>query len=331
MRTFLIILPLLLLAGAGGYGYVRNPAGCTKLCADLKTDLVAIYVPVPTPVATPPPATPAAPAATNVVNTSPAQPAPSVTAAIPAPASAPVPAPSPPPPTEPTPVAPPTPAAWSPPKVIPAEPDWTWTTPDKIYQQVKIIRIEADRVTISHSGGVAVIPTWTLPSDITAKLNYDPDAANVASTQRPKDAPAPDEMVPQILNPQGGPQFQETTDYARALVMAKASRRLVLLHFTGSDWCYYCKMLEQEVMSTPDFRQFAANNYILVTLDFPRTFPLPQNVQQQNDSLAQKYHVGGYPTLVVIDSDEKELGRHSGYDPGTGPGPVISGLKSFMR
>ena len=38
-------------------------------------------------------------------------------------------------------------------------------------------------------------------------------------------------------------------NYDKALAEAKADKKLVLLDFTGSDWCGYCMQLDSEVFS----------------------------------------------------------------------------------
>jgi thioredoxin-related protein len=119
------------------------------------------------------------------------------------------------------------------------------------------------------------------------------------------------------------------TDYKAAVAQAKAQNKLVLLHFTGSDWCPYCQMLDKEVLSKDSFKTFADKNYVGVLLDFPHDKPQSDAVKQQNDALAKQFNIEGYPTLVVITPDGKELGRQEGYDPGSGPDAVISKLKSF--
>lgn len=70
---------------------------------------------------------------------------------------------------------------WAPPDVMPAKPNWTWNSLDgKTYQNVVVINIEPDTVTISHSLGVAHIPIIMLPPDIQKQLNYDPHAASAS-------------------------------------------------------------------------------------------------------------------------------------------------------
>lgn len=60
-----------------------------------------------------------------------------------------------------------------------------WTTSDgKTYKDVKVIKVEADCVTVLDSDGGARIDLAKLPVAIQKKLNYDPDKAKIASNQR---------------------------------------------------------------------------------------------------------------------------------------------------
>ena len=120
-----------------------------------------------------------------------------------------------------------------------------------------------------------------------------------------------------------------TTDYKAALATAKTQKKLVLLDFTGSDWCGYCKLLDKEVFTQKSFQDFADKNYVLVTVDFPQQKPLPEAVKTQNDALGKQFNIEGYPSLIVVNPEGKELGRETGYNPGSGPEAVIAKLKSF--
>jgi thioredoxin-related protein len=119
------------------------------------------------------------------------------------------------------------------------------------------------------------------------------------------------------------------TDYKAALAQAKAQNKLVLLQFTGSDWCPYCIKLDNEVLDQQSFKDFADKNYVGVLLDFPNSKPQSDAVKEQNSALAKQFNVDGYPTLLVVTPDGKELGRETGYSPGSGPDPIIAKLKSF--
>ena len=119
------------------------------------------------------------------------------------------------------------------------------------------------------------------------------------------------------------------TDFPKAQEEAKASHKLLLLNFTGSDWCGWCMRLEAEVFSKPEFADYAKQNLVLVTVDFPRTKPLSNEVRSQNRALAEKYGVEGFPTIVVLNGEGKPLGA-LGYEPG-GPGAFIGELKKLPK
>ncbi|HEY5705395.1 MAG TPA: thioredoxin fold domain-containing protein [Terrimicrobiaceae bacterium] len=112
------------------------------------------------------------------------------------------------------------------------------------------------------------------------------------------------------------------TNYSEALAQAAKENKLVLLDFTGSDWCVWCMKLSKDIFSQPEFKEFAAKNLVLVELDFPSSKPLPDEVKAQNTALATKFGVEGFPTLILADGEGKEVARHVGYLAG-GPASFI--------
>ena len=110
-------------------------------------------------------------------------------------------------------------------------------------------------------------------------------------------------------------------DYHKAQEEAKASHKLLLLNFTGSDWCGWCIRLDQDVFSQSDFKDFASKNLVLLELDFPRpggsrAQAQTAELQKQNLELARQYNVYGFPTLIVLDGNGQKLWRFEGYLPG---------------
>jgi thioredoxin-related protein len=74
--------------------------------------------------------------------------------------------------------------------------------------------------------------------------------------------------------------------------------------------------LKKAVWDKPEFEKFAEKNLILVELDYPPFVKkkVPAAVQKENEALRDEYKVEGYPTVVVLDSNGKELGRLEGYE-----------------
>ena len=107
------------------------------------------------------------------------------------------------------------------------------------------------------------------------------------------------------------------TSLPDAKAKAKAENKLVFVEFTGSDWCPPCKKLHKEVLKSEDFAEYAAGKYVLVELDFPRRKEQSEELKQANKALAKEFNVQGYPTVVILDTDGKELYRSVGYGGGT--------------
>ena len=130
-----------------------------------------------------------------------------------------------------------------------------------------------------------------------------------------------------------GPVLAEAnwlTDYEAAKAKAKSDNKLVLLEFTGSDWCGYCKRMQAEIFSKPQFQDYAAKNLILVELDFPRTKPQSDTVRKQNMHLASEYDIEGFPTTIVLSPDGKRVANFFGYLEG-GPEPLIAALEKLRK
>jgi protein disulfide-isomerase len=104
-----------------------------------------------------------------------------------------------------------------------------------------------------------------------------------------------------------------TDNYEKALAQAKTEKKLVLLDFTGSDWCGWCIKLDKEVFSKADFKAFAKDNLVPVTLDFPHGKKLPKHTADQNAKLKGEHGVHGFPTIVLLDADGKAINKWGGY------------------
>jgi protein disulfide-isomerase len=147
--------------------------------------------------------------------------------------------------------------------------------------------------------------------------------ANVKGT--PPSAPGSSPSVRPVATAANSEAWQ--TDYEAALAQARNEGKQVFLFFTGSDWCGWCKRLDREILTTTEFKNYAAGKLVLVKLDFPRTVPVPDQLKEQNNRLATQHNIRGFPTIVVLDGSGKPLGR-LGYMEG-GPAGFISKLQSL--
>ncbi|MBV8485990.1 MAG: thioredoxin family protein [Verrucomicrobia bacterium] len=103
------------------------------------------------------------------------------------------------------------------------------------------------------------------------------------------------------------------TNFAEASKQAAQEHKYILLDFTGSDWCPWCIKMNKEVFDGSQFSDFAVKNLVLVKVDFPRKTPQSPAEKSQNEDLAKKYSIEGFPTYVLLDPNGKEVRRQVGY------------------
>jgi protein disulfide-isomerase len=119
------------------------------------------------------------------------------------------------------------------------------------------------------------------------------------------------------------------TDLAKAQEKAKAEKKMVLVDFTGSDWCPPCKALHSNVLTSEEFQKFAKDNLVLVEIDFPNKKPQTPELKKANKELAKKHEVTGYPTVIVFDSAGKQLSKKVGYDKSVTASDYVAELKKL--
>ena len=133
-----------------------------------------------------------------------------------------------------------------------------------------------------------------------------------------------------ISGPFASAESDWLTDYKKAQQEAKAGNKFLLLDFTGSDWCGWCKRFDREVLLQPEFKDFARDNLVVVELDFPRAKQQTPELKKQNRELAQQYEIVGFPTIVVLSADGQKLWRYDGYFP-DGPTAFIAQLQKLRK
>ena len=99
-------------------------------------------------------------------------------------------------------------------------------------------------------------------------------------------------------------------DFEKAKQMAQAEHKLILLNFSGSDWCGPCIRMHKEILDTDAFGQYAKDRLVLVSADFPRSKKnaLSSEQQKKNNQLAEKYNnKGAFPLTLLLTADGKLL------------------------
>ena len=105
------------------------------------------------------------------------------------------------------------------------------------------------------------------------------------------------------------------TDFAAAKAKATTEKKLLLVDFTGSDWCPWCKRLRAEVFDKEPFKAAAPKRFVLLEVDFPHEKKLPDKLKKQNEKLSAQYKVHGFPTVLLMNAKGEVLAQ-TGYRPG---------------
>lgn len=121
-----------------------------------------------------------------------------------------------------------------------------------------------------------------------------------------------------------------TDNLDAALARATGNGRYVVAVFSGSDWCHWCKKLDEEVLSTEAFRRAATNTYELVYIDNPQDQArLSAHGRENNGKVAEKYGIRGFPTVLVLDGKGGKV-VELGYAEG-GPEKYLETLAAEIR
>lgn len=105
------------------------------------------------------------------------------------------------------------------------------------------------------------------------------------------------------------------TNLNQAKKIAVEKNELILLNFSGSDWCGPCMRMRKEIFGSSEFKSFANDRLVLVNADFPRSKKNKLSKEQaaENDSMAEQYNSNGkFPFTLLLTADGKILNEWEG-------------------
>lgn len=118
-----------------------------------------------------------------------------------------------------------------------------------------------------------------------------------------------------IVEPEDDGIWMVSMDFAKKTASEKNVDLMIL--FTGSDWCHWCQLMAEEIFSDEKFQEEVVKKFVPVKLDFPSKVDFPENIKQSYRSLAEKYCIRGYPTVILAAGDGTPYAA-CGYQPGGG-------------
>jgi thioredoxin-related protein len=119
-------------------------------------------------------------------------------------------------------------------------------------------------------------------------------------------------------------------DFNTAKTEATQNHKLILINFSGSDWCGPCIRLRKEILESATFENYATDHLVLVRADFPRQKKnqLPKEQVKLNETLADQYNPDGkFPFTLLVDEHGKVLRTWDGF-PNETPDKFVSDINS---
>lgn len=114
-----------------------------------------------------------------------------------------------------------------------------------------------------------------------------------------------------------------------AISVAKSQDKLILLNFSGSDWCIQCKKMKAKVFDDSLFVNFADSTLVLMNIDFrANTKSLSKEQKAYNEKMAEKYNKKGvFPLTILINSEGEVIAEWKGYR-GESPEEIITSIQT---
>ena len=93
------------------------------------------------------------------------------------------------------------------------------------------------------------------------------------------------------------------TSLDEALELAAETHRQILVDL-WADWCTWCKRLEEDVFSTPEFQEYA-QRFVLLRVD--------TEDGEEGTRLRERFQIDSLPTMLILTADQVKAGELQGY------------------
>jgi len=118
-------------------------------------------------------------------------------------------------------------------------------------------------------------------------------------------------------------------DYKMAQAICHQQKKNLFISFESTDGSDWCQLWEKEVYTTPQFKDYAKDNLVLLRVDFPKSTTQPAGLVEQNRNLADMYAIRGYPRMVILNPLGQKIGE-CGYMKG-GATAFVPALKKILQ
>ena len=136
------------------------------------------------------------------------------------------------------------------------------------------------------------------------KSRFKIDGQKVEVIEETKPVEAVEEAKPLVLN---------WLSYNEGLALAEKENKYILIDFY-TDWCVYCKKMDDETYSKEEVKKIINKNFVVVKVNAESNSKVMENGEEITErELAKLYQVTGYPTTWFLESDHSRVAPLPGY------------------
>ncbi|HBE03480.1 MAG: hypothetical protein A2096_13555 [Spirochaetes bacterium GWF1_41_5] len=107
---------------------------------------------------------------------------------------------------------------------------------------------------------------------------------------------------------------EEWMAFNQGLIKGAAEKKPAVIDFY-TDWCHWCKVMDEKTFSNPEVKKFLQENFITVKVqaestDEQHTF---QGKDYNSVQLTRAFGISGFPSLAFLDSGQNVITVMPGY------------------
>lgn len=103
-------------------------------------------------------------------------------------------------------------------------------------------------------------------------------------------------------------QVKKYKKWVEAVEVSKKENKDILIILTGKEWCAPCKKLENSILKTNRFKEYADAKFIIFEIDVPKSHLLKTNssIVRMQEEFSTKYKATAFPSLILVNQEGVE-------------------------
>lgn len=125
-------------------------------------------------------------------------------------------------------------------------------------------------------------------------------------------------------------EIEWMSDMKLAGEKAEAEDKLLLVEFTGSDWCRYCVIQKKNVLNKPEFATWVEKHCVAVEIDVPHDASIVGGAEKKeaNQKICEEYGIRSFPSIMLMSPEGVLIGGYNGAQ--SSPQAAIADLEKYF-